>query len=300
MVFINQSGRRSRPAWLFVAKGGEESFMESENAAAGVWDQIRTVATQMGWKILGALVVLVIGIVLIRVIKKLIYRGKGYQKLNPGAQNIVRNIVNVVLITLMVLTIAGILGIPLSTFITVLASAGVAVSLALQGVLGNLIAGLLINITKPFTVGDYISTGPFEGKVKEIDVFNTVLVSFPGNTKVIVPNSSLTNVAITNFTALGVRRAPIDFEVKAGADIAMVDDMLKKTAAGIDTILKDPAPDAFLSRIENGKQIFTAVVWTTSADYIAGTTAMTEIAEQTLKDRDLVPVASIVQLDNPS
>ena len=300
MVFINQSGRRSRPAWLFVAKGGEESFMESENAAAGVWDQIRTVATQMGWKILGALVVLVIGIVLIRVIKKLIYRGKGYQKLNPGAQNIVRNIVNVVLITLMVLTIAGILGIPLSTFITVLASAGVAVSLALQGVLGNLIAGLLINITKPFTVGDYISTGTFEGKVKEIDVFNTALVSFPGNTKVIVPNSSLTNVAITNFTALGVRRAPIDFEVKAGADIAMVDDMLKKTAAGIDTILKDPAPDAFLSRIENGKQIFTAVVWTTSADYIAGTTAMTEIAEQTLKDRDLVPVASIVQLDNPS
>lgn len=272
--------------------------MENENAATAVWDEIRTVATQMGWKILGALVVLIIGIILIRVVKKLIGRGKGYQKLNPGTQNIVRNVVNVSLITLMVLTIAGILGIPLSTFITVLASAGVAVSLALQGVLGNLVAGVLINMTKPFTVGDYISTGTVEGKVMEIDVLNTILVSFPGNTKVVVPNSSLTNVAITNFTALGVRRGAIDFEVKAGADITMVDDLLKKTASGIDTILKDPAPDAFLSRMENGKQIFTAVVWTTSANYIAGTTAMTEISEQALKDRDLVPVASIVHLDN--
>ena len=165
---------------------------------------IETLQTQ-GIKLLGGILVLVVGIFLTRWIMKLVMRNKLFAKIEPTLKGFLTNLLRLVLYIVTVLTAANVMGIPLTSFVTILASAGVAVSLALQGALSNFVGGMIILLLKPFKAGDYVKIGDIEGTVQTIGIFYTELTT-PDNRHISLPNDNLTDTAIVNYTREGKRR----------------------------------------------------------------------------------------------
>jgi len=132
-------------------------------------------------------------------------------------------------------------GVQTTSLVAILASAGLAVGLALQGSLSNFASGVLILGFRPFVLGDYVELGGKSGTVEDIGLFMTQLVT-PNNEIVIVPNSSVTGNTITNFTAKGVRRCVIDIGVAYGEDLRKVTELLENITKGHESCLEDPAP----------------------------------------------------------
>jgi small conductance mechanosensitive channel len=130
-------------------------------------------------------------------------------------------------------------GIQVTGFMAVFASAGLAVGLALQGNLAHFASGVMILIFRPFTVGDVVQIGGITGKVQEVGMFATVLHT-PGNQKIIVPNGAITGGIITNYTALGTRRVEVDVGVAYGEDPARIVQILSDAARGCPMLLEDP------------------------------------------------------------
>jgi small conductance mechanosensitive channel len=130
-------------------------------------------------------------------------------------------------------------GIEVTGFMAVFASAGLAVGLALQGNLSHFASGVMILIFRPFTVGDVVEVGGKTGKVQEVGLFATVLHT-PGNHRVIVPNGSITGSTITNYTAIGTRRVEVDVGVAYGEDPARIVEILTEATRGCPLLLEDP------------------------------------------------------------
>lgn len=137
-------------------------------------------------------------------------------------------------------------GVQTTSLVAILASAGLAVGLALQGSLSNFASGVLILGFRPFVLGDVVEIGGKTGNVQDIGLFMTRLVS-ANNETVLVPNSSATSGIIVNYTALGVRRVVVDIGVAYGADVRKVQRVLEEVLIGLETCLKDPAPSVILS-----------------------------------------------------
>ena len=158
------------------------------------------------------------------------------------------------------------MGIPMTSVITVVASAGVAISLALQGALSNCAGGLMILIFKPYKVGDYIVASGAEGVVKEITVFYTHVLTLD-NKRIIVPNGGLMNANVTNFSYEDTRRVDLVFKAAFGTDQNLVLGLMLKAAEGTKGVLADPAPFARFSGCADNAQEFTLRAWCNTADY---------------------------------
>ena len=144
-----------------------------------------------------AVLIFIIGRIIINVILKAIQKMKFFQKLDETVRKYLLNIIKAVLYVIMVIAIIGVLGVPIASVITVLATAGVAVGLALQGSLSNFAGGIMLLIFKPFKVGDYIQSGGDEGVVQEISMIYTV-INTVDNKVISIPNGTLMNANITN------------------------------------------------------------------------------------------------------
>ena len=164
-------------------------------------------ATAVGGKIILALVVLIVGSALIKKVVKLVAKSKGLKKVEGTVQTFVVSFVRIGLYVILVISIIGILGVPMASVVAVLASAGVAVGLALQGALSNLAGGIMLMIFRPFRQGDYIEAAGVDGVVQEVTLFYTVLLSLD-NKRITVPNGSLMNANVVNYSAeeLRIRR----------------------------------------------------------------------------------------------
>ena len=149
-------------------------------------------ATSFGFKLLGAIIVLSVGLKLISWISKAIRKSARMQKLDDSLESFLTSFIKIALYLILFVTVAMILGVPATSFITILASCGVAVGLALQGSLSNFAGGLMILFFKPFKVGDYIEALGESGTVVDISVVYTSLLT-PDNKRITVPNGSLTN-----------------------------------------------------------------------------------------------------------
>ena len=167
---------------------------------------------------------------------------------------------------LLVIAIIQVLGIPMTSVITVLASAGLAIGLSLQGALSNCAGGLMILIFKPFKVGDYIVASGAEGVVKEITVFYTHILTVD-NKRIIVPNGGLMNANVTNFSFEDTRRVDLVFKAAFGTDQNLVLGLMRKAAEGTKGVLADPAPFARFSGCAENAQEFTLRAWCATGDY---------------------------------
>ena len=219
-----------------------------------------------GGKIILALLVFIIGRIVIGKLLKMVSSAKGLDKVDPSVRSFTMNMVKVVLYIILVVSIISILGVPMASVITVLASAGVAVGMALQGALGNLAGGIMIMIFRPFNVGDYVAATGEEGVVKEIALFYTILTTTDNKT-VTIPNGTLMNANVINYTKEPKRRVDLTFSCAKGEDIRKIQDIMIDVMNKNELVHKDPAPFARISGGTNEAMEFTVRAWTDTANY---------------------------------
>ncbi len=187
-------------------------------------------------------------------------------KLDVTLVKFLENIVYAILMTIVVMASLDQLGVPTTSFAAILAAAGFAVGLALQGSLGNFAAGVMLIVFKPFKVGDFVEAGGSAGVVEEIRIFNT-LMRTGDNVQIIVPNGSITSGTITNFSAKPTRRIDLVIGCGYGDDLKAVKQFLEAVLAADKRILKDPEPVVAVSELGDSSVNFVVRPWVESADY---------------------------------
>ncbi len=229
-------------------------------------DSLVELCTTAGVKILIAILIYVIGKFIIGKIMKMVDKMHSVSKLDDTAKSYIRNIIKAVLYVVMVVAIISELGVPMASVITVLASAGVAVGMALQGSLSNLAGGIMLLVFRPFNVGDYIIAGGEEGTVKSISTFYTVLNTVD-NKEVSIPNGTLMNSNISNCSSEKLRRVDLAFNVAGSEPVQKVRSTIMKVVVDTDKAMADPAPQVEPLAGIPGGLTYTVRVWCTTADY---------------------------------
>lgn len=231
-----------------------------------VIQQIITFCVDAGKSILLAAVIFIAGRFLISVINRLVAQMMERRKIDATIQSFLRSFINILLTILLMISVVSALGVNTTSFAALLASAGVAVGMALSGNLQNLAGGLIILLFKPYKVGDYVDAQGVSGTVKEIQIFHTVLVT-PDNKIIYVPNGSLSSGSVTNYSLSQLRRVDWTVGVEYGTEIEKVRqtvlDLIKKDGR----ILTEPAPFIALSALADSSVNITIRVWVKNEDY---------------------------------
>lgn len=234
-------------------------------------------ALQLGIRVLLAVVFFLIGMQLIKLIRKIIRKSMKRVNAETGAVQFVDSFVKAALYVLLVLTLASSFGVDAASIVALLGSAGVAIGLAIQGSLSNLAGGVLILILKPFKVGDYIiesSTGK-EGTVTEIQIFYTKLLTFDNQT-IILPNGNLANNSLVNVTAQESRRMEVNVSVSYKSDLKLAKETLMEVLANDAAVLKDKEMLVYVSELGGSAVELVVRCWFRQEDYWAGKWRVTE------------------------
>ena len=229
-------------------------------------EKIKEMLTTAGGSIVLAIAVAVIGFILIKYIMKLLHKVKSIEKLDQTVARFVLNFIKWVLYVMLIIAVISILGVPMAQVIAVLASAGVAIGLALQGALSNLAGGIMLMVMRPFNVVNYIEAGGAEGVVQSINLFYTVLLTID-NKKVTVPNGNLMNSNVINYTAENKRRVDLVFACAKSEKPAEIQQCILDAVATSKFALTDPAPFANISGGTNEAMEFTVRVWCETEHY---------------------------------
>ena len=213
-----------------------------------------------------AVIVFVVGFKVVNIISKRIKNGKIFKSIDSSAAGFVASFISIFLKIVVVISVVAILGVPMSSVVALIASAGVAIGLAVQGALSNLVGGLMILLFRPFRSGDYIEAEGVKGTVREISVFYTVIATFD-NKVITVPNGSLTNSVITNYSSEECRR--VDVEITAGydADVDLVKETMLSVVSDCDNALTDPQPVAVMLECGDHGIKYVLRVWCKTEDY---------------------------------
>ena len=236
---------------------------------------VKEYVVPFGIKLVVAIVVLLLGRWVIKLIKKGLTRIMERRKADPSLSSFLMSLVSVLLTFLLIIAIVGILGVNTSSLVALLASAGLAIGMALSGTLQNFAGGVMIMLFKPFKVGDFISAQGYEGVVNEIQIFNTHVLT-PDNKEVILPNGSLSTGAMTNFSKQGTRRVDWSFSIAYGDDYDKAKSLLLRLCDEEGRIQKTPAPVVELGKLNNSSVDITVRVWVDAADYWAVFFSMNE------------------------
>lgn len=217
-------------------------------------------------KLVGAIVVYIVGIFVIRKISKIvgsILQKKNYDK---SLQTFLVSLIKVSLTILLVLTIAGMIGIDITSFAAILAGAGLAIGAALNGSLGNLAGGVMMLVFKPFKVGDLIEAQGTVGTVIEQGVFATTVLT-PDNKTTIIPNGPLSTGVITNYTTHGNLRVDLTMAIALDQDIDKARAVAIEAMLSHPKILKTPVPEVSVLKIGDGMCTLAVRPFTLQADY---------------------------------
>ncbi|GEC71983.1 small conductance mechanosensitive channel [Flavobacterium flevense] len=217
-------------------------------------------------KLLGGIIVLVVGLWVTRIITKAVGNSLEKSKIDLSLIPFLKSVTNIVLKALVAVTVMGMIGIQMTSFVAILGAAGLAVGLALSGTLQNFAGGVIILILKPFRLGDFIEAQGFTGTVKEITIFSTML-NTPDKKLVIIPNGPLSTGALINYSAEPTRRVDWTFGIAYGDDVENFKRAITTFIAEDSRILKDPAPFMGLSALADSSVNFTVRVWVDGPDY---------------------------------
>ena len=217
-------------------------------------------------KMLAALLVLIIGFKIVSVIEKKLKKPLKFAKLDPTVKTFMISFLTVGLKVLIVVIVLSIVGVPMASLVTIIGSCAVAIGLALQGGLSNIAGSLMILIFKPFKVGDFISTNGMDGTVKAITMFYTTITTID-NKIVQLPNGSLSNSNIINYSANPKRRIDIDLSVSYDSDIDKVKKVIMDVINKQELILDDEEKFVRLRFHAESALIFTLRVWVNTPDY---------------------------------
>lgn len=234
-------------------------------------------ALHLGVRVLLALLTFVIGVQLIKLIRKIVRKSMNRAGAETGAVQFVDSFLKAALYVLLVLMIASSFGVEAASIVAVLGSAGVAIGLAVQGSLSNLAGGVLILLLKPFRVGDYIqeSATGYEGTVTEIQIFYTKLLT-TDNKAVILPNGQLANNSIVNVTSQQDRRMDIVVGVSYKADLKRAKEVLETVLREDEAVLKDKDMLVFVSELGSSSVNLGVRCWFDKEDFWPGKWRVTE------------------------
>jgi small conductance mechanosensitive channel len=219
-----------------------------------------------GPKLVGAILALVIGLFLANMIAGGISRMMEKNDVDASLRPFLKSLVATLLKVLVVVSVLGMVGIQMTSFIAILGAAGLAVGMALSGTLQNFAGGVMILTFRPFKVGDVIEAQGYTGAVNSIQIFNTVLKT-PDNKTVIIPNGGLSTSSLVNYSTEPTRRVDWTFGIAYGDDIDKAKEVLTGLLTSNDNVLKDPAPFVELGELADSSVNFTVRAWVDSADY---------------------------------
>ena len=219
-----------------------------------------------GPKLIAAIVVFIIGNWLVKVITRGINKAMGRGGVDPSLKPFLVGIIGMLLKAMLIISVLGMLGIEMTSFIAILGAAGLAVGMALSGTLQNFAGGVMILLFKPFKVGDVIDAHGYVGSVAEIQIFNTILKT-PDNKTIIIPNGGLANASMTNYSTEEKRRVDWTVGVGYGDDLDRARQVIQKLCDDDGRILKDPEPFIAVAELADSSVNFTVRAWVQAADY---------------------------------
>jgi small conductance mechanosensitive channel len=219
-----------------------------------------------GPNILFAILTLIVGLWIVNIISRGFRRMLEKSETDPALITFSASLVSILLKIMVWITALGVLGVEMTSFIAVLAAAGLAIGLALSGTLQNFAGGVMILLFKPFKVGHFIDAQGYTGTVKEIQIFVTIL-NTPDNKVVIIPNGPLATGSLTNFSMMPTRRVDWTFGIAYGDDVDKAAKVLKELMNADERILKDPEPFVAVKELGDSSVDFTVRAWVNAADF---------------------------------
>jgi len=221
---------------------------------------------EYGLCLLGAVVILLVGRWVAKLLRNLVRRLLLKSKLDNSLVSFVSQLTYVALMIFVILAALGVAKVPINSFVAMIAAAGLAVGFALGGSLANFASGVLLIIFRPFKVDDFIEGAGIKGTVEEISIFTTQLRT-PDNRTVIVPNAKLTGDNIINYSAKGTRRVDLVIGVSYADDLKKVRKVLEGILANDDRVLNDPPPQIAVSELADSSVNFVVRPWVKATDY---------------------------------
>lgn len=219
-----------------------------------------------GKNILLAIVVYIAGRFIIKLINRLMLRTFAQRKVELSVQTFLKSFINILLTIILIVSVISVLGINTTSIAALLASAGVAVGMALSGNLQNLAGGLIILVFKPYKVGDYIEAQGTQGTVREIQIFHTI-VTRPDSTLAYVPNGAMSSGLITNYSRNELRRLDFVVGVDYGVDVSRVEEITRRIVDKNPLVLSDPAPFIAVDALAESSVNVLIRVWSKTTDY---------------------------------
>ena len=230
------------------------------------WEWISGKLVDWGINLAIAIGILIIGMFIVRRISKVFKKLLLQREFDPSLQKFLVSLVSISLRILVVLTALGQLGLEMTSFIALIGAAGLAIGMAFSGTLGNFAGGIMILIFRPYRVGDFIEAQGESGTVKEIQIFNTILLT-PDNKTIIIPNGALANGNITNYTLEKLRRVDFVVGIGYGDKYIHAKKVLERFIQEDERILKEPEPFIGLGELADSSVNINLRVWTKTEDY---------------------------------
>ncbi len=221
------------------------------NHAINYSEKIMDWLKDYGPNLIGAILVFVIGLYLTNIAGKLVSKALHKKEIDSSLQSFLGSLVSGGLKVLLLITVAGMLGIQTTSFVAIIGALGLAVGLALQGSLANFAGGILILVFKPFKIGDLIESGGQTGTVQEIQIFNTIILTAEHKT-VILANGGVSNGTIINYTKHGSLRVDITVALALDTDIDKARSIAIETMLASEFILKEPVPTFNILKVADG------------------------------------------------
>lgn len=219
-----------------------------------------------GSRIIGAIIIFVIGRFLISFLKKMVAKLLARRHVDASIQSFVKSLVNIMLTILLIIAVIGKLGVETTSFAALLASAGVAIGMALSGNLQNFAGGLIVLLLRPYKVGDLIESQGVTGVVREIQIFHTILTT-ADNKVIYIPNGALSSGTVTNYSREDTRRVEWVIGVEYGENYDKVETSVRRIIAAESRILNAPAPFVALTALDASSVNVVIRAWVKSADY---------------------------------
>ncbi len=254
-----------------------ELLLFSKDAIQNAFDTIPQKLMDFGFRVLISIVLLLVGLQLIKLIRKIFAKFMKKIKADQGVAQFLDSFIRISLVILLIIMIARSFGVDAATIVAIIGSAGLAIGLALQGSLSNLAGGILILLMKPFVVGDYISEDGSgkSGTVTNMQIFYTTLTTFDGKI-VVIPNGALANHAITNFSTAKKRRVDVLVGISYQSDIKLAKQLAEELMKQEEMILQDEEKVVFVGDLGESSVNLNLRFWTEPANYFAVLWKMTE------------------------
>jgi small conductance mechanosensitive channel len=230
------------------------------------WNYLQTGALTHGPKVLYALVALVVGLWVIKAIIKLFEKTLSARNIDTSLRGFLKSFLAILLKTLLIVSVISMVGVKMTSFIAILGAAGLAVGMALSGMLQNFAGGVMLMIFKPFKVGDFIEAQGHAGIVKEIQIFQTILKT-PDNKTIIIPNGGLSTGSMTNFSAEPTRRVDLIFGIGYEDDIDKARTIIAEIIDVNEKIMKEPEPFIGVVELADSSVNFAVRVWVEAPNY---------------------------------